>query len=337
MLELPLAGYWLKVLQPELSRLSEPWRGWFYTLLPAGDLQVSLAALMLLGLVVGLLTGFFGIGGSFLMTPWLNLGFLVPYNVAIGTDLTQMIGTATLAGLRQGGQGFIDYRLGLLLFAGSVVGLESGAQLLEVLKKAGSWQADRWQLPMIQVVMTVIYGILLAWIGTLVLREAWAAWRATAPTAAPAAPGTVSSRLRTLHLKPLISLPVSGVESISLWVILLVGFCSGLLTGLLGVSGSFIRMPAMIYVLGVPTVVSLGTNLFELFLSSCYGAWTHSLKGNVELPLVAILLVASVIGSHLGSILQRRLYRPELQLGFAGLIWLTVVAMLAALGRGVRI
>jgi uncharacterized membrane protein YfcA len=112
-----------------------------------------------------------------------------------------------------------------------------------------------------------------------------------------------------------------------------VGFFSGLLTGLLGVSGSFIRMPALIYVLGVPTVVSIGTNLFELLLTSLYGTLTHSLKGNVELALVIILLIAGTIGSQLGAALQRKLAQPRLQLAFAGLMFLTIGLMLLKLFR----
>ena len=88
--------------------------------------------------MVGLLTGFYGVGGGFLMTPWLNLLFNVPYNVAVGTDLTQMAGTATMAKVRQGGAGYVDYKLGLLIFSGSIFGVELGARLVELLKAGGS-------------------------------------------------------------------------------------------------------------------------------------------------------------------------------------------------------
>jgi uncharacterized membrane protein YfcA len=273
------------------------------------------------------LTGFYGVAGGFLLTPWLNLCFAIPYNVAVGTDLTQMVGTATLGRVRQGGEGYVDYTLGLLLFGGSVVGVESGARILELLKHSGRIAVGSGQLSWLQVVMSVIYGLLLLWIGALVFREARMALQQQGPVLAAAAAAPGANRLRTLNLPPFIALPVSGVESISLWVILAVGFLSGLLTGLLGVSGSFVRMPALIYVLGVPTVVSIGTNLFELLLTSLYGTLTHSLKGNVELSLVLILLITGLVGTQIGAALQRRLAHPLGQLCFAGLFFLTIILM----------
>jgi uncharacterized protein len=331
---LPISSFWQKALHPELARLAEPLHGWFYTIQTNGDLVISLAALIVMGLAVGLLTGFYGVGGGFLMTPWLNLLFNVPYNVAVGTDLTQMVGTATVAKVRQGGAGYVDYRLGMLIFGGSVFGVELGARLVQLLKAGGSLRLGGWDISILQLVMTVVYGLLMGWIASLVYKEARSALQAANMAAAPAAMAPpVATRLRTVNLQPLISLPVSGVEAISLWVVLGVGFASGLLTGLLGVSGSFIRMPALIYVLGVPTVVSIGTNIFELLLTSLYGTLTHSLKGNVELVLVIILLIAGTIGSQVGAALQRKLATPRLQLVFAGLMFFTIVLMVLKLFR----
>lgn len=331
-LTLPIASYWQKALHPEMAKLAEPLQGWFFTIQTNGDLVVSLTALIGVGLVVGLLTGYYGIGGGFLMTPWLNLFFQVPYNVAVGTDLTQMVGTATMAKVRQGGAGYVDYKLGLLMFSGSIVGVELGARLMELLKFGGSLSLGSWRVSLLQLVMTLVYGLLMGWIASLVYREARAALRGAHGAAAPAEMSPpVANRLRSVNLRPFISLPVSGVEAISLWVILGVGFFSGLLTGLLGVSGSFIRMPALIYVLGVPTVVSIGTNLFELLLTSLYGTLTHSLKGNVEIILVIILLVSGILGSQLGAALQRKLYHPRLQQAFALVMFATIGLMVLKL------
>ncbi len=333
-LTLPLSSFWHKALHPQLAGLAEPLQGWFYTIQTNGDLVISLGALIVMGLIVGLLTGFYGVGGGFLMTPWLNLLFNVPYNVAVGTDLTQMAGTATIAKVRQGGAGYVDYKLGLLIFSGSIFGVELGARLVELLKVAGSFRLGSVDITILQLVMTVVYGLLMGWIASLVYKEARSALQAPSMAAAPAAMAPpVANRLRTVNLQPLISLPISGVEAISLWVVLGVGFASGLLTGLLGVSGSFVRMPALIYVLGVPTVVSIGTNIFELLLTSLYGTLTHSLKGNVELVLVIILLIAGTIGSQLGAALQRKLATPRLQLVFSGLMFLTIALMLLKLFR----
>jgi hypothetical protein len=134
---LPIASYWHQYLHPELARLAQPVQGWFYTVSPNGELSINLVALILVGVLTGLLAGSFGVGSGFLMTPFLNIVGNIPFNVAIGSDLTHMVGSATQANLRQRALGYVDYKLGLLLFAGSVVGVEIGVQLLQLLKRGG--------------------------------------------------------------------------------------------------------------------------------------------------------------------------------------------------------
>jgi uncharacterized membrane protein YfcA len=288
--------------------------------------------LIILGLFIGLLTGSFGVGSGFLMAPFLNLVGNIPYNVAVGSDLTQMFGSATQANLRQRALGFVDYKLGLLLLVGSVVGVECGAQLLQLLKYAGDVPLGGHRLGWLQLIMTVVYILLLGWIGIALYRETRAS-RQTAEAATPMEPVVMleGSRLQTINLPPMVSLPVSGVESISLWLILGVGWVSGLLTGLLGVSGAFIRMPALIYVLGVPTVVSLGTNLFELLILAAYGTLSHSVKGNVDLVLVIILLITTTIGNQLGALLQRTIVGPRSIYVYTFILFATIILMIIKL------
>ena len=111
MITLPIASFWIKYLHPEILRAAKPVLGWFYTISPAGDLAVSLPALIILGLAVGLLSGFW-VGSGFLLTPFLNLVGNIPFNVAIGTDVAQMLGSATLANLRQPGPGLRGLQTG---------------------------------------------------------------------------------------------------------------------------------------------------------------------------------------------------------------------------------
>jgi uncharacterized membrane protein YfcA len=325
---LPLASYWQKILHPGLARLAEPLHGWFYTIQPNGDLAIGLATLLILGFCLGLLGSLFGGGSGFLMAPLLNLVGNIPYNVAVGTDLSQMVGTATTANLRRRARGCVDVKLGLFLCLGSCLGLEIGAQLLQFLKYAGEITLGGRNLSLMQAVMTGVYGGLLAWIGSLVYREARAVLKAETHGVAPgAASRPMASRLQTVTLPPMVSLPLSGVEAVSLWVILGVGFVSGLLAGLLGVSGSFILMPALIYILGVPAVVSIGTNLFECLVLALYGALTHSVKGNVDLCLLVMLLVTGIPGSQCGGWLRKKLAGPGLQLLFAGIICVIISCM----------
>jgi uncharacterized membrane protein YfcA len=326
---LPTASFWIKYLHPEIVRLAEPVAGLFYTISPAGDLSVSLPALIILGLFIGLMAGSFGVGSGFLTTPFLNLVGNIPYNVAIGSDVAHMVGSATISQVRQRGMGYVDYKLALLLFVGSVIGVEIGVFLLQLLKFAGEFPFFGHQLSLMQLVMTIAFGLLLGWIGLMMYRETRARLRMEAGLEAPEGPVAMpGSRLQTINLPPMMALPVSGVESISLWLIIAVGLVSGLLTGFLGVSGAFIRMPAMIYVLGVPTVVSIGTNLFELLILALYAAFTHSLVGNVDLTLVIILLVTTTIGNQLGVLLQKKLVGPRSLQLYVIIIFVTIALMI---------
>ena len=332
MITLPTASFWIKYLHPEILRVAKPVLGWFYTIAPNGDLAVSLTALIVLGLAVGLLSGSFGVGSGFLLTPFLNLVGNIPFNVAIGTDVAQMLGSSTLANLRQRALGYVDYKLGLLLFCGSVIGVEIGARLVQVLKFAGDFAVLGHRLGVMPLVMTILFGLLLGWIGLMVYRETMASTRPQAAGPPPESAAIMaSSKLQTINLPPMVSLSVSGVESISLWLILGVGLASGLLTGFLGVSGAFIRMPAMIYVLGVPTVVSLGTNLFELVILAAYATLTHSFKGNVDLILVIILLITVTVGSQLGVALQRYIVGTRTLKVYVAVIFLTIALMILKL------
>jgi uncharacterized membrane protein YfcA len=326
---LPIASYWQKILNPALGRLAEPMHGWFYAIQTNGDLAISLATLLILGFCLGLLGGFFGGASGFLMAPLLNLVGHIPYNVAVGTELSMMVGTATVANLRQRGLGYIDYKLGILLVLGGVIGLEIGAQLLEYLTYAGAVTLWSRKISLLQLVMTLVYGGFLAWIGSQVYREVRSVHQAEPSAGAPGlASISITSRLQRVALPPLVSLPLSGVEAVSLWVIVGIGAVTGLLTGLMGVSGSFIRMPALIYILGIPTVVSIDTNLFNYLILALYGALTHSVKGNVDLLLMAILLVTTVPGSQCGVWLRKKLSGPRPQLLFTGIICAIIITML---------
>jgi uncharacterized membrane protein YfcA len=175
-------------------------------------------------------------------------------------------------------------------------------------------------------VMSGIYMALLLWIGTVVLRESRQALAAVRAGGADVIQKSwVVERLSAIQLRPMISLPRSGIASISLWVILGVGLATGVLAGLLGVGGGFIRMPALIYVIGCPTVIAVGTDLFEIMFSSAYGAFTHGVKGNVNLVVVLGLLVGSTVGSQIGASLTRRLGGPRLRNVFAYVAYAAVI------------
>jgi uncharacterized membrane protein YfcA len=290
--------------------------------------------LALFGLVIGALGGFFGVGGGFLMVPMLNAVFGVPYNIAVGSDLGQMCGMSTAATVRHMRFGNIDFKLGALMIVGTASGVELGAQTLELLKHVGNVSLLGREIDTLSLVMSLLYSALLVFLGQAMVRESLRTMRRAAGQVQLTAEATSSSaalRLRTIKLWPMVSLPASGIESISLWVILAVGFSTGLLSGMLGVGGGFIRMPALVYILGCPTVVAVGTDLFEIMFSSAYGVMTHAFKGNVHLPLVLALLVGTTVGAQLGASYTRKAGGPWVRFGFGCLAFVGVLTVMIKL------
>ncbi len=290
--------------------------------------------LALFGVLIGALGGFFGVGGGFLMVPMLNAVFGIPYNVPVGSDLGQMCGMSAAATVRHSRFGNIDFKLGTLMIAGTATGVEVGARILEVLKHSGTITLLGRRFDLMTGVMSLVYAALLISLGVAMIRESLGTLRRSRGKVelAVGVPGTPAAlRLRTMKLWPMVSLPSSGIEAISFWVILAVGFLTGLLSGMLGVGGGFIRMPALVYILGCPTVVAVGTDLFEIMFSSGYGVLTHGFKGNVHLGLVLALLIGTVVGGQIGASYTRKAGGPWVRFGLGCLIFVAVIMVFAKL------
>jgi uncharacterized protein len=282
------------------------------------------------GLIIGAMGGFFGVGGGFLMVPMLNAVFGIPYNIAVGSDLGQMTGMATAATVRHIRFGNIDFKLGVLMIAGTAAGVELGARILEILKHAGKVNVMGRDLEIMTFVMSLVYALLLIFLGQAMIRESLRTIKRTsgqAKASAEAPASSVALKLRTFKIWPMVSLPASGIEAISLWVILGIGFSTGFLSGMLGVGGGFIRMPALVYILGCPTVIAVGTDLFEIMFSSGYGVMTHAFKGNVQLVLVLALLIGTTVGAQLGASYTRKAGGPWVRFCFGCLAFIGVMGV----------
>jgi uncharacterized membrane protein YfcA len=305
--------------------------------MPAGDFLLGLSNLpylALFGFIVGALGGFFGVGGGFLMVPMLNVVFGIPYNIAVGSDLGQMCGMSTAATVRHRRFGNIDFKLGVLMIAGTATGVEAGAQVLEALKHAGKVTIAGREIESMTVVMSLVYSALLIFLGQAMIRESLRTIKRASgqvQLAAEASASPVVLKLRTFKLWPMVSLPASGIEAISLWIILGIGFATGFLSGMLGVGGGFIRMPALVYILGCPTVVAVGTDLFEIMFSGGYGVMTHAFKGNVHLVLVLALLVGATVGAQIGASYTRKAGGPWVRFGFGCLAFVGVFGVFVKL------
>jgi hypothetical protein len=279
---------------------------------PISEVTVNPVFLAGVGFLVGLLGGFFGVGGGFLAGPMMFLAG-VPMNFVVGTDLAHMTGKSIVAARRHRVLGHVDIKLGLLMVAGTVPGIELGARIVEGLESAGN----------IDLTIGLAYVVILVAIGSF---TAWESMRAlqlvrTEQMEARDAIGFrgVASRMSSFRVPPLISLPESGIESISLWIILGVSFLTGLLAGVLGVGGGFIRMPMMVYVIGVPTHVAVGTDLFEVVISAGFGTVTHALKGNVDILMALVMQTGAAIGAQIGATATRFFAGPRIRLFFSAL------------------
>jgi hypothetical protein len=246
------------------------------------------------GLLIGILFGFFGMGGSFLVTPALLVMGYEP-NVAVGSGLAFVFGTSVIATLKHRDLGQVDYKLGVSMIVGTTLGIEVGKIGLEYLQHIGL--ADS--------VVSVAYVALLGGIGAFVTREALRGGDSglghdvdESDTSEHDIPD-IARKIQSYHIPPMISL--RGGITVSLWMVLIVAFLTGLLSGFLGVGGGFIRMPALFYAIGVPVPVAVGTDLFEIVFSGGIGSFLYAQSGAVDLSIVAPLLAGSALGARLGA------------------------------------
>jgi uncharacterized membrane protein YfcA/nucleotide-binding universal stress UspA family protein len=259
--------------------------------LPISGAEINGYALILLGFSVGIIGGFFGVGGAFMVTPALNV-FGFPMAYAIGTDMAHIAGKSIVATFKHRKFGHVDMRLGLLMIVGTVIGIELGALLVMWLEKIGRIG------PIVRgTYVCLLFGMgFYMWYEYIVTNR-----RFIASAAAPQEERSKLARLmQSIDLPPMIHLKVSGFR-ISIWVIIVVGIFTGFLAGFLGVGGGFIRMPALMYMVGSPTKVAVGTDLFEVMFSGAYGAFTYALKGRVELLAAIIMLAGAAIGAQIGA------------------------------------
>jgi uncharacterized membrane protein YfcA len=270
---------------------------WLYILMPIAGVKIFWPGLIILGVGVGIIGGFFGMGGAWMVTPGLNiLGF--PMAFAIGTDIAHMAGKSLISTMRHGKFGNVDYKLGLIMLFGTVAGFEVGAQMIMWLERLGN----------VEVVVRWIYIALLILIAWMVFHDV--AKRRAKEQAAKAAGKEVDALAtgiewhKTLHkikIPPMIHLEVAGIVCTA-WLPILVSFFTGWLAGILGIGGGLIRMPALIYLIGCPTHVAVGTDLFEVMISGLYGAGTYTLKGRTELVAALIMLVGAAVGAQVGAV-----------------------------------
>ena len=279
--------------------------------------EISLNALLLLGLggMVGFLSGMFGVGGGFLMTPLLFF-IGVPPAVAVGTEANQVVASSVSGALAHWRRGNVDVKMGALLLAGGFLGSSFGVWLFTALRQLGQ----------VDLVIALCYVAFLGIIGALMVVESGRAWLRSHMSAMPrrklhrhtwmhGLPFKMRFRRSKLYISAL--LPVS------------IGFFVGILSAIMGVGGGFIMVPAMIYLLGMPTSVVIGTSLFQIIFVTANVTFLQSLNNQtVDIVLALLLVLGSVVGAQLGTRFGTRLRGEHLR-GLLGAIVLAVAGRVA--------
>ena len=284
--------------------------------LPIAGQSVDALLIIALGALVGVLSGMFGVGGGFLTTPLL-IFYGIPPPVAVASAVTQITG-ASVAGaavhIRRGGA---DLRMAAVMTVGGFLGSIVGAGLFRLLQAIGQ----------IDVVIGFLYVVLLGWIGGLML------WDALATFGYVSRSEPAGDQPPQRHNRWVASLPMrwrfyaSGLY-ISPLAPFALGFGTGILTLLLGVGGGFILVPAMIYLLGMPARVVVGTSLAMMLAVSAAATFVHSVTTHsVDVVLAALLLVGSVFGAQYGAVLATRMKPDLLRLALAVVILLVALRM----------
>jgi uncharacterized membrane protein YfcA len=276
-------------------------------LFPNADVSVNPFLLILLGVIVGTLGGFFGVGGGFLITGGL-LVFGVPPLFAVGTGLTLIMGSSIINMLKHRGMGHVDFKLGLIMVCGTVPAEVLAERLNASLEAAG----------LAGPVIRYVFVVFLTGLGAFITYDFFKTLRRTGLGPGQVSTAGLARRVQSMRIpphslkvpgfKPLptyVSLPVSGIERISIFVPFLVGFGIGFLAGLLGAGGGFILMPLLVFVVGVPTTVAIGTDLFQIIITGAAGTFIYALGNHVDPLMAIIMLAAASAGSQLGATATR--------------------------------
>ena len=273
--------------------------------------------LIIIGFIIGTCGGFFGVGGSFLAGPALFF-FGVPMNFVVGTDLAHIVGKSIVAAKKHRVLGNVDVKLGLIMATATIIGVETGAQIIQQLKRHNN----------VDFVVAIAFVIVLIGISTFIAWESWQTLKmGKEPTKSSkhkpkqdrSAIAHIAKAFQRFHFPPMISLPNSGIKQISLWTILVVAYIGGVFSGFLGGGAGYIRMPALVYILGVPTHVAVGTDLFEIVISASYGTFSHALKGNVDILIALVMHTGAAIGAQIGATLTQYFHGARIRLAFVPL------------------
>lgn len=270
--------------------------------LPIAEISINIFTLLAIGGVVGFLSGVFGVGGGFLITPLLFF-IGIPPAIAVATGANQVVASSVSGVLTQFKRKAVDLRMGYVLLIGGLLGASVGIWIFSILSKAGQ----------VDLLVQLAYVFFLGVIGIMMLVESTRAiwWRKSpleAHTSKPPKPHWAH------HLPFKVEFRTSGLN-LSIIPPVLVGVLVGFLSAIMGVGGGFIMVPAMIYILGMPTKVVVGTSLFQIIFVAAFATLMHAVTSNtVDILLALLLILGGVIGAQIGVIVGARLKAEQLRI-----------------------
>lgn len=278
--------------------------------LPIAEVSVNAFLLLGLGGLVGVLSGMFGVGGGFLMTPLLFM-IGIPPAVAVATEANQIVASSFSGVLAHFKRRTVDLRMGGVLLVGGLIGAALGVQVFAILRDLGQ----------VDLLVKLCYVLFLGVIGGLMFIESLNAIR-KARSAGPA-PRTVRRQRGWIHALPLkMKFRTSGLY-ISVIPPFLVGLFVGVLAAIMGVGGGFIMVPAMIYLLGMPTKVVVGTSLFQIIFVTAFATMLHATTNyTVDMVLAVLLLVGGVVGAQIGTRIGVKMKAEQLRILLALMVLL---------------
>jgi len=262
--------------------------------LPIAEMAVPAESILLLGALVGLLSGLFGVGGGFLTTPFLIFMGLPPA-VAVGTQANQLVAASLSGALGHWKRGNVDLKLGGVMMGGSVLGSMLGVLLFRFFQHIGQ----------IDFIIPVLYVVFLGSIGAMMFVESVIAVLRRKQ-------GAEDDRKSLYHHPFFQALPYKmRFPRSRIYVSLLlpggIGFIGGLMVALMGIGGGFFLVPAMIYILGMPTLLVVGTSLFQIMLTGIFTTIMHAVTNHtVDFVLAALLIAGGVVGAQIGVRFARR-------------------------------
>jgi uncharacterized membrane protein YfcA len=275
--------------------------------LPIAEVAANALTLLGIGGGVGLLSGMFGVGGGFLVTPLLFF-IGIPPAVAVATGVNQVVASSISGVLAHLKRKTVDLPMGMVLLAGGLIGSAIGIAVFRWLSRMGQ----------IDLVVQLSYVLFLGIIGALMLQESLRAWWRTTRPSAPRRKAHVHTWVHALPLK--MKFRASGLY-ISVIPPLVVGALVGIMGAIMGVGGGFLMVPAMIYLLGMPTKVVIGTSLFQIIFTAAFTTLMHAVTSHsVDIVLAFFLIIGGVIGAQVGAVIGLRLKAEQLRVLLALLV-----------------